>query len=514
MRRLNFAILKTGDAHPRAGELLGSFFDLWFLVPLICLMVGAETGGDGQDLGRDLLFLGGAYLLSAFVFRTPLPVQPLKVWAFLFMIIRPTPLAASLAAMLLGLLLFCAGRSGLVGRLENALGDLSILGVRRAARIYVQAVAVLSFGTLGVHSLSGGLLPDAGPLWRVMEAPPPGTLLGVLILVLAQLPVTVVNGVLSTVRERTRSGDLSMEAKGRLTGSRSVQWLGLASLGAGALGVLPFCHGGGGLWAYRRYHVRSLAPSVFSSVVLIVLGGLILLENRPLPGPAIFSFFLAGFLLAESLLKRKKDDGISHLEEEGSLAESPLGVWALSGGMLPGAMLLGGVPAVLFFFLGMNAALASSGFGGRIGEAVKGDAPFGSALTLLPRQCPSDGLSYPGFSGHRQGGPESSMGADPSGRSPSSSDLISFDGETSKSFCPSHPEKPLVAGAVSPSGLPSFSARFFRRPRGIPLFFCLVLLYVLPYYSFSFPLPLRSCAEFFPLPKTVDPLPQAAPRAP
>ncbi|MEC4682948.1 MAG: molybdate transporter family protein [Nitrospirota bacterium] len=480
---------------------MGSFFDLWFLVPLIGLMVGAERGGDGQDLGRDLLFLGGAYLLSALVFRTPLPVQPLKVWAFLFLILRPTPLAGSLAAMVLGLLLFCSGRFGLVSRLENALGDLAILGVRRAARIYVQAISLLSFGILGLHSLSGILLPDSGPLWRLMEVRPPGTVLGILILVLAQLPVTVVNGVLSTVRERRRSGLLSGEAKGRLTGSRSVQWLGLASVAAGALGVLPFCHGGGGLWAYRRYHVQSLAPSVFSSVVLIALGGWILSEDRPLPGPAIFSFFLAGFLLAEFLLKRKERGGNAPPQEEGSLAESPLGIWALLGGMMPGVMILGGVPAVLFFFLGMNTALASSRVVGGIGELVKKGSSPGTILTILPRQHPLDGRFDPGLDGRP-------------GSSPSSPNPVSFDGGTSGSLRPSPPENPLVTGAFTPSGLPSCPARLNRRPRGIGLLFRLLLLFILPFYSFSFPSPLSSRVGFFPLPKKVDPLPQAAPRAP
>lgn len=511
---MNFAILKTGDAYPRRRELLGSFFDLWFLVPLIGLMVGAERGGDGQDLGRDLFFLGGAYLLSALVFRTPLPVQPLKVWAFLFLILRPTPLAGSLAAMVLGLLLFCSGRFGLVKRLENALGDLAILGVRRAARIYVQAIALLSFGILGLHSLSGILLPDAGPLWRLMEVHPPGTVLGILILVLAQLPVTVVNGVLSTVRERRRSGLLSEEATGRLTGSRSVQWLGLASVAAGALGVLPFCHGGGGLWAYRRYHVQSLAPSVFSSVVLIALGGWILSEDRPLPGPAIFSFFLAGFLLAEFLLKRKERGGNAPPEEEGSLAESPLGIWALFGGMMPGVMILGGVPAVLLFFLGMNTALASSGVGGGIGEVVKGGSSPRTILTILPSQHPLDGRSDPGLDGHRQGRAEASVADGRPGSSPSSPDPVSFDGGTSGSLRPSPPENPLVTGLFTPAGLPSCPARFYRRPRGIGLLLRLLLLFILPFYSFSFPSPLSSRVGFFPLPKKVDPLPQAAPRAP
>ena len=63
---------KIGPAFFRAKELWGSLFDLWFLIPVVGLMVGAEQGGTAQLMGRDLLAMGGAWILSALLFRTPL----------------------------------------------------------------------------------------------------------------------------------------------------------------------------------------------------------------------------------------------------------------------------------------------------------------------------------------------------------------------------------------------------------------------------------------------------------
>ena len=304
MERLRPFSRITGLLEASWRELWGSVFDLWFLVPVIGLMAGAERGGSAHALGRDFLFLGGAWLFSALLFRTPLPLQPLKVWAFLFLILRPTPFVVSLSATLLGILLFVAGRSGLVFRLEMWLGNRSLAAVRRAVGFYVRAVGALSLGLILLHILRGFLPSGIPHILARLQDHSPGTFLSLLLLVLPQFPVTLINGVLSTVRERQESGMLSPDAALSLTGSRAAWWLGLANMAAGILGVLPFCHGSGGLWIYRRHGIRSLLPTFLSAAVLIVLGSGILHFGLSLPGPAFFTVFLVGFLLAEFFLNR------------------------------------------------------------------------------------------------------------------------------------------------------------------------------------------------------------------
>jgi hypothetical protein len=362
MQRLWSFLRKNGFLKASWGELWGSAFDLWFLVPVIGLMVGAERGGNAHDLGRDLLYLGAAWLFSALLFRTPLPLQPLKIWAFLFLIFRPTPLAASLSATILGVLLFGAGRLGLVTRLELSLGDRSLAAVRRVVGFYVQAIGALSLGLLVLQSLSGFLPAGISHMMAQIGARSHGTFLSLLLLVLPQFPVTLINGVLSTVRERREGGMLSSEAALRLTGCRASQWLGLANMGAGLLGTLPFCHGSGGLWIYKRHGIRGVFPSLVSSAVLIGLGSGILLFGISLPGPAFFTFFLVGFLLAEFFLKlqEKRKKAVIPERSTEALSGDPLGLWILSGGLLSGAIALGGIPLALVFLLGMKTAMAFS----------------------------------------------------------------------------------------------------------------------------------------------------------
>jgi len=344
----------------RATDLWVSLFDLCFLLPVVWLMVGSERGAGTYAVGRDLLYLGIAWLLSAVLFRTPLPLQPLKVWAFLFLILHPTPQVVSLSAILLGVLLFAAGQSGFSRFMGERLDEASFERIRRWVGLYVRGVALLSFAAVAFRALSalpaGSLLPG---FLRDPLALGPGTLLSVLLLVLPQLPVTLANGILATVRERRSSGALSQAGEMRLTDTSLSRWLGLADLLAGLLGVLPFCHGSGGLWAYRRHNVRSLLPSFVSSGLLILLGFRLLSTSLPLPGPLLPGLFLAGFLLVESRLKKRAPRPACG-SLPGSSPTNPIEIWILSGGLLSSAIVLGGIPLVLLLLVGIRTAMADS----------------------------------------------------------------------------------------------------------------------------------------------------------
>ena len=352
---------KIGPGAFRAKELWGSLFDLWFLIPLVGLMVASERGGSAGLMGRDLLVMGGAWALSALLFRTPLPLQPLKVWAFLFLILRPTAEVASLSAVLLGLLLFLSGHFGLSGHLEARLSDRSFARVRKAVTLYVRGVAFLAFGLVLLRHFSG-LLPLG--LVSLLPGMSPSPVFSVLLLVLPQFPVTLINGILATVRERRAEGGLSPSARRLLTGEGLSRWLGAADLLAGAAGGLPFCHGAGNLWIYRRHKIQSILPSLVSSAALIGLGFLLLRGAISLSSPLVYAAFLVGFLLAEQLLKRGTKAPVD-LRFRDRSGPDPFEVWAVAGGVVSGAILLGGIPLLLVLLLGMNAAVtvSSGGFG-------------------------------------------------------------------------------------------------------------------------------------------------------
>ncbi len=439
----------------RARELWGSLFDLWFLIPLVGLMVDSEQGGTAQIMGRDLLGMGGAWLLSALLFRTPLPLQPLKVWAFLFLLLHPTPLVASLSAALLGLLLFFAGQAGLSSRLEAGLSAGSLARIRRAVGLYVRAIALFSLGvTFFRHCPSA--LPALFPGGPVLS---PGPLLSVLLLVLPQFPVTLVNGALSTVRERRENGALAPDAQMRLTGRNLSSWLGLANLSAGLLGVLPFCHGSGNLWIYRRHGVRSVMASLVSSAILIGLGTILLRRGAILPSPMVCGSFLAAFLLVDFFLKRK---GRSQVSEPGPgrRFSGPLELWAVTGGMVSGSLLLGGLPLLLAFLLGMTAAISVSPGG-------EGKS-HGSRLSQT-RDRQDSGLVGRPVASIRSG--VSPQAFDPGHPAPSSPVLSS---ET-RNPEPSGPDLRSEADGI-PLGQPE---RFFRRAREISAGLFLLLLHLL-----------------------------------
>ena len=460
----------------RSHELWGSLFDLWFLLPLVGLMVDSEQGGTAQNLGADLLVMGGAWLLSAFIFRTAIPLQPLKVWAFLFLILHPTPFVASLSGAILGLLLFLSGQVGLSSFLEKNMLEGSLVRVRRSVSLYVRAIAILSLGIIVFRDFPSLLPAGALAFFSSGLSLSPSPLLSVFLLVLPQLPVTLVNGVLATVGERRQSGALTPDAQRRLTGKTLSLWLGLAGFSSGLLGALPFCHGSGNLWIYRRHNVRSMLPSFVSSFVLIGLGMVLIWRGALLPSSMVCGSFLAGFLIVEFFLKKKERE-LPGREwgSRGNIAGS-IEVWAATGGMISGSLILGGVPLLLVFLLGANAAIIVS-----LGE--EGETCFHQLTQTRGGQAVL-------LEGARVISPNSVVV-----------------GSQSKS--PDHPRASFLALLRSENPGPvrinvqrksieipfAQHERLFRRPREIPL--GLVILFILFTLSLSSPNPRSTLLHFF-----------------
>ena len=449
----------------RAEELWGSLFDLWFLLPLVGVMVGSERGGNALAMGRDLIFMGGAWLLSAILFRTSLPLQPLKVWAFLFLILHPSPLAVSLSGVFLGGLIFLSGQAGLVRRLEETLSPSAFDRIRRGVGFYVRGVAFLSMGLVLLRHCPGLLPAGAFSAWPIPGEGFSGLFVPVLLLVLPQLPVTLVNGLVSTVRERREAASPSSGAGTTLTGRRLSRWVGLADLVAGAAGVLPFCHGSGNLWVYRRHAIRSLLPSLASSLVLIGLGSALSRGLLPLPSMALSGGLLAGFLAAEFFLKGEKKRAVGPRGEEHPLS-GLLEFWAMAGGAVSASLLLGGLPLLLVFLLGVNAALAvpakDKGSRPGVGLFSAGGTPEAGSggISVLP--CRTLSPQTGTLSAHPEILPLSST-PDP-GVDPSFALVV-----------PADPERIVER----------FRERFFRRPREIPDDLVLPILLLL----FAFPVP-------------------------
>ncbi len=475
MRNLeNLRKLVSYPESVRSHELWGSFFDLWFLIPLVGLMVNSEQGGTAQNMGADLLVMGGAWLLSALLFRTSIPLQPLKVWAFLFLILHPTPFVASISAVILGLLILLCGQMGISAYLEKNMSEGSLLRVRRSVGLYVRAIAIASLGITFFRDLPFMLPSGVQVRFSSGLEFAPSPLLAVFLLVLPQLPVTLVNGILSTVRERRQSGVLALDAQVRLSGRNLSLWLGFADSFAGLLGVLPFCHGSGNLWIYRRHGVRSALPSLVSSFALIGIGTM-LWREAILPSPIMCGSFLAGFLIVEFFLKKKEKNPAGCDSGPSGTLSGTIEIWAAAGGMISGSFLLGGLPILLAFLLGVNAAIIvsledaggtyryqhSKPCGGSDGIFLEGATAISFNSVLVPR---SNGPDHP-----------------------LASLLVTLHSEAHEPVRTDVQRKSIETPFIQ-------SERFFRRPREIPIE--LVILFILFIFSLLSPtlrLPLLHC---------------------
>lgn len=349
--RLNFKKNNTGHSLSKKDPLpvkdvWGTFFDLWFLIPILSLMVGSEVGGGVRLLGDDFLYMGVAWLVSAFLFRTPLPLQPLKIWAFLFLLLRPTPAVLSLSAVLQGVVFCWAGYLSRSRRHDNPFDRSAFERVRRAVSLYVRGIAILALG--GILFQSAGIPFPAHWIsgFSDLNNQSTGTVLAALLLVIPQIPVTLVNGALSTVREWREEGGVHAKAARRLTGRNILLWLGCANLAAAALGVLPFCHGSGGLRTYRRFRIGSLLPSFISGVLLILLGLACRMPGASLPPRVVSLFFLGMYLVVEAVQEKRGKDFRAGGGDRRT-GQHVFEIWIVSGGMLSGGLILGIVPFVL-----------------------------------------------------------------------------------------------------------------------------------------------------------------------
>ncbi|GMG83134.1 putative sulfate/molybdate transporter [Paralimibaculum aggregatum] len=277
-------------------EANGALGDLGTLLPL---MLGAIAMG-GLAPAPVLAGFGLAYLMTAAVYRLPVPVQPMKAVAALVVTGAVSPAALAASGVLLGAVLLLLGTGGAVKRLARAVPQSVLAGLQLGLGLTLGAVALglmaeapavagltlavllLAFVApalpaavlaLAVAAIAGQLL---GPPAEAPPAPAAFALpgwpdraeieLAVTGLALPQLAMTLTNAVLLTALV---AGDLFGERAAHVTPRRLLLTSGAANLLLCPLGALPMCHGAGGLAAHHRFGARSgLAPALLGSGLL------------------------------------------------------------------------------------------------------------------------------------------------------------------------------------------------------------------------------------------------------
>lgn len=317
-------------------ELAGAVGDLGVLVPIaVALIVTNGLSPTAVLVPAGLLYVG-----AGFLYRLPVPVQPLKAFGAIAIAEGFGADEIAAGALLMGAIFLVLGGSGLVDRAAKVFPHPIIRGVQLsvgllfcklawnlttnppasftdhtrstwwlvAATVTVAVVAVLlrnraitlvllALAVVGMIWHSDGLtwgpsgldLPSLGPDAFAAAA---------VALVLPQLPLTFANSCLATADVARRYFG---EAASRVRAGRLAMSLGVANLLAGSMAGMPICHGAGGMTAHRSFGARTGGAPIALGSTLLVLATTIgaglsaLLAGFPLP-------ILAGLLMVAGLL--------------------------------------------------------------------------------------------------------------------------------------------------------------------------------------------------------------------
>lgn len=313
--------IKTSTAIPLRFtwlEFSGSLGDLGLFIPLVVAM----TIRCDLNIGIILISAGFMNILTGWLFRQPIPVQPMKAIAAVVItegLIREDLIAAGI---LMGLFLLCV--SGIINKISQIIPKPIVRGIQlgiglKLVLIGVQWVSGLSFigwdsifvsiAVIGflICSLNWkqpvllyvflvGLLilyieqpqlfstfsltwPQFSFFWPSASAWTTGMLKGAL----PQIPLTILNSVVALCALSTQY----FPGKGVQPKKIAVS-VGLMNIVCVPLGGIPMCHGSGGLAAQYRFGARTGGSVIILGLLKIFIGILFggvllgLLQNYPI----------------------------------------------------------------------------------------------------------------------------------------------------------------------------------------------------------------------------------------
>jgi len=301
-------------------ELAGSFGDLGTLLPIVVAMILINK------LSPTTVFLsfGLFYIGTAFYFRLPIPVQPLKAVGAIA-IAFPNQITESVigaSGVLFGALLLLFYATGLVDKLARIFTQPVVRGIQLAlGLVFLRKGIDLIVGKSMFLSGVVGKYPDAGInlilgavvfvivllLLDNKKVPAAIAAVGIgiiagfalgglgdqklslgptrihvlsfslhdfwiafIMLILPQIPLTIGNACVGTSDLCTtlypKDPLLAKTSAGRFALT-----MGIANLPAGFFGAVPMCHGTGGLAAHYRFGARTGGAPLMIGAILVVL---------------------------------------------------------------------------------------------------------------------------------------------------------------------------------------------------------------------------------------------------
>lgn len=286
-----------------AGDFSGAFADGAILFPLLVALAWQS----GASAAVMFATTGLAYLVTGWLFRLPIPVQPLKALAITAIAVGASLAEIRLAAVacaIVFLLIALANVNRLAQRvppvlvhgIQSGLGvilvlkalDLVGLDPLPLAGVTASVAAILLLTRISGRPILGWVAV-ASLLWGLWQSMPASAVSAVTgevrpwvlaMLVLPQIALTLTNSVLGT--ERTARAYFGDAAK-RVTPRRLLTSMGLGNLAVAAVGGLPFCHGSGGVTAHVRGGSRSEWSNAIMGTALLALALLLYFGGGGLP---------------------------------------------------------------------------------------------------------------------------------------------------------------------------------------------------------------------------------------
>lgn len=284
-------------------ELAGAFGDVGTDVPLLIGMALA-AGLDGTSV---LVMFGVMQLLTGFLYRMPMPVQPLKAMAALVIAQRASAATLYGAGLAIGVVMLVLAATGLLDGLARVVPRCVVRGVQLGLGLQLASIALGKFvqadGVFGyalaagafvitilllgnrrfpaalpvvllglvyamVFNRDGGLARSFGFHLPSLHVPQLADILtGFLVLALPQIPLSLGNSILAT---RQLAEDLFPER--RITIRKIGLTYALMNLVNPWFGGVPTCHGSGGMAGHFAFGGRTGGSVIIYGLLFVSLG--------------------------------------------------------------------------------------------------------------------------------------------------------------------------------------------------------------------------------------------------
>jgi hypothetical protein len=310
-------------------EFAGAFGDLGTLVPFVVAYIGVLK----IDPFGVLLAFGLAMVVCGLVYRTPIPVQPMKAVGAIAttqaaQTLTITPAMVYGASLATGIVWLFLGLTGTAHRVAGLVKRPVVLGIILGLGFgfMIEGAKMMSQNWwVGGAALLGTalLLTNRLPTFALSGLTFNDFILGTIFLALPQVPLTLGNAVIAITEENNRLFPHRPVSEGKISTST-----GLMNLLSASVGGVPMCHGAGGMAGHVQFGARTGGALVILGIVLLAtavffsssVGTLLHLFPPSILGVILF---LTGAQLALGACDISKDKG----ERFVTMVTGALAVW-------------------------------------------------------------------------------------------------------------------------------------------------------------------------------------------